>query len=70
MTNGQEDMTTCLPCRWSRMPKKKIMLLYSKKTLVGENFGGFGTVRKLAEKTLAADHTNNGSLFELTTFGG
>ena len=40
------------------------------KTLAGENFGRFGTVRKLAEKNLVADHTNNGSLFELTTFGG
>ena len=39
------------------------------KTLVGENLGRFGTVRKLAEKILAADHTNNNSLFELTTFG-
>jgi len=27
------------------------------KTLVGENFGGVGTARKLAEKTLAVDKT-------------
>ena len=31
-----------------------------------QNFGGFETARKLVEKTLAADHTNNNSLFELT----
>ena len=34
-----------------------------------QNFGRFGTTRKL-EKILAADHTNNSSLLELTTFGG
>ena len=39
------------------------------KTLAGQNIGKFGTARKLVEKILAADHTNNGSLFELTTFG-
>ena len=39
-------------------------LLYS--TYFG---GGFGTARKLVEKILAADHTYNSSLFELTTFG-
>ena len=36
------------------------------KTLAGENFGRLGTARKLMEKILAADHTNNSSLFELT----
>ena len=40
------------------------------KTLAGQNFGGFGTARKLAEKILAADHAINSSLLELTTFGG
>ena len=40
------------------------------KTLAGQNFSGFGTARKLVEKILAADHTNDSSLFELTTFGG
>ena len=40
------------------------------KTLAEENFGRFGTARKLVEKILAADHTNNSSLLELTTFGG
>ena len=40
------------------------------KNLVGQNFGRFGTARKLVEKILAADHTNNNSLLELTTFGG
>ena len=34
-----------------------------------QNFGEFGTARKLVEKILAADHTNNSSLLELTTFG-
>ena len=34
-----------------------------------KNFGGFGTARKLVEKILTADHTNNSSLLELTTFG-
>ena len=29
------------------------------KTLVGQNFGEFRTARKLVEKILAADHTNN-----------
>ena len=33
---------------------------------MGENFGGFGTTRKLVEKNFVADHTNNSSLFELT----
>jgi len=28
------------------------------KTLVGENFGGVGTARKLVEKTLVIDHIN------------
>ena len=35
-----------------------------------QHFGEFGTARKLVEKILAADHTNNSSLLELTTFGG
>ena len=35
-----------------------------------QNFGGFETARKLVEKILAADHINNSSLLELTTFGG
>ena len=35
-----------------------------------QNFGGFRSARKLVEKILAADHTNNSSLFGLTTFGG
>ena len=39
------------------------------KTLAGENFSEFITGRKLVEKILVADHTNNSSLFELTTFG-
>ena len=34
--------------------------------LVGENFVGFGTARKLMEKTLAVDHTKNNSLYQLT----
>ena len=32
---------------------------YNTKLFAGENFGGFGTVRKLVEKFLAVDHTNN-----------
>ena len=44
--------------------------LYKNGYRTAQNFGKFGTVRKLVEKILAADHTNNGSLFELTTFGG
>ena len=40
------------------------------KTLVGQNLGEFGTTRKLVGKILVADHTNNSSLLELTTFGG
>ena len=32
---------------------------YSTKLFAGENFGRFGTARKLVEKILAADHTNN-----------
>ena len=39
-------------------------------TVQHETLGGFGTARKLAEIILATDHTNNSSLFELTTFGG
>ena len=39
------------------------------KTFAGENFVGFGTARKLVEKTLAADYINDSSLFELITFG-
>ena len=35
-------------------------------TLPGKNFARFEIARKLAEKILAADHTNNSSLFELT----
>ena len=31
-------------------------------TLAGQNFGGFGTVRKLVEKFLAVGHTNNSYL--------
>ena len=31
-----------------------------------QNFRGFETAGKLVEKILAADHTNNSSLFELT----
>ena len=38
-------------------------------TYTAQNFGGFGAARKLVEKILAADHTNNSSLLELTTFG-
>ena len=34
------------------------------KALAGQNFGGFRTARKLVEKILTADHTNNSSLFE------
>ena len=37
---------------------------------MAQNLGRFGTARKLVEKILAADHTKNSSLFELTTFGG
>ena len=43
-----------------------IFLIYC----TAQNFGRFGTARKLAEKILVADHTNNSSLLELTTFGG
>ena len=35
-----------------------------------QNFGGFETARKLAEKILMADHINNSSLLERATFGG
>ena len=33
-----------------------------------QNFGRFGTARKLAEKTLAVDHTNNSLVFELISY--
>ena len=39
-------------------------------SMVGENCDRFGTARKLVEKILVADHTNNSSLFELTTIDG
>ena len=41
-----------------------------RQALVGQNFGRYVTTRKLLDKILAADHTNNSSLFELTTFDG
>ena len=44
-------------------------ILYSIKLLRDKTFGGFGTARKLTEKILVADHTNNSSLLALTTFG-
>jgi len=37
--------------------------------LAGENFGKVGTARKLAEKTLAVDHTNNFLLMRTLTIG-
>ena len=39
------------------------------KTLPGQSFGGFRTARKLVEKSLAVDRTNNSSLLDLTIFG-
>ena len=40
------------------------------KALVGQNIGRFGTARKLVEKILVVDHTNDSSLLELTIFAG
>ena len=37
---------------------------------MGENCDRFETARKLVQKILVVDHTNNSSLFELTTFDG
>ena len=43
---------------------------YYSQAHAGENFGGFGTVRKLAEKTLAVDlHTNNFLLMHTFVLG-
>ena len=39
------------------------------KTLVGQNFGGLGSARKLVQKILAVDLINNSSLLELITTG-
>ena len=60
-------ISVSVTCNYSELCTFLVLILNTvqHKTLVGENFGGFETARKL-KKILAADHTNNSSLFELT----
>ena len=41
------------------MKQKNRLDAVQHKTLAGKNFGGFATARKLVEKFLVADNTNN-----------
>ena len=51
--------------QWTNVTEQKQPIHYH----TAQNFSRFRTARKLVEKILVADHTNNSSLFELTTFG-
>ena len=65
----------CARCFWLAAIMKVMLnphreFTVNRKTLTGEKFGGFRSARTLVEKILVADHTNNSSLLEFTTFGG
>ena len=73
MTAVPQNMHAC--CSWLAAIMKFMLnphraFTVKHKTLTGEKFVGFRSTRTLVEKILVADHTNNSSLLEFTTFGG